>query len=159
MSRLFMFADEAGDFTFSREPNVSWYFILCTVTMKSLDVGDALRRLRHELVWEKVAGLQDYFHATSDSQAIRDRVYTAIVKHPFKVQATICEKAKAQPQVRASKARFYKYPWYYHFKHGIAPHVMEDDQLLVTAASIGNKKERVTFCKEGLSPTLRRHEI
>lgn len=148
MSRLFMFADEAGDFTFATQPNVSRYFILCTVTMKSLGVGDALRRLRHELVWEKVDGLQDYFHATSDSQAIRDRVYATIVKHRFKVQAIICEKAKAQPQVRVNKARFYKYPWHYHFMHGIAPHVMADDRLLVTAASIGHKKERATFCKE-----------
>jgi hypothetical protein len=55
------------------------------------------------------------------------------------------EKSKAQPQVRSSKARFYKYPWFYHFKHGIAPHVDRNVPLFVTAASIGNKKEKLTF--------------
>jgi hypothetical protein len=44
-----------------------------------------------------------------------------------------------------NKARFYKYPWYYHFKHGLAPHLKEGDRLLVTAASIGTKKERDTY--------------
>lgn len=37
-----MFADEAGCFTFNRNPNVSRYFIICTVTTTSLDVGIAL---------------------------------------------------------------------------------------------------------------------
>src|SRR5262249_6320630 len=65
--------------------------------------------------------------------------------HQFQVQATICEKAKAQPQVRTSKSTFYKYPWYYQFKHGLAPHIIPNMRLLITAASIGTKKERATF--------------
>jgi hypothetical protein len=87
----------------------------------------------------------DFFHATTDTQAVRDRVYDEILKHDFKCQVTICEKSKAQPQVTVSKARFYKYPWYYHFKHGIAPHIGADDRLIVTAASIGTKKEKMTY--------------
>lgn len=144
MAALYLFADEAGDFTFNRDQNVSRYFILCTVTARDLSAGDALHALRHELVWEGVQ-LGDYFHATTDAQAVRDRVYATLLKHDFQVQATICDKPKAQPQVRVSKARFYQYPWYYHFKHGLAKHVPADAQLLVTAASIGNRKERLTF--------------
>ena len=145
MADQYLFADEAGDFTFSRGHNISRYFILCTVTTNTLAVGEALSKLRRDLVWEKFAGLRDYFHATSDTQAVRDRVFETMLQHPFKVQATICEKAKAQPHIRHSKARFYQYPWYYHLKHGIARYVDRDGRFLVTTASIGTKKERLTF--------------
>ena len=87
----------------------------------------------------------DCFHATTDAQEVRDRVYETLRASDFRFQATICEKSKAQPQVRVSKARFYQYPWFYHFKHGIAPYLAPDDRLVVTAASIGNKKERTTY--------------
>ncbi|HEV7277055.1 MAG TPA: DUF3800 domain-containing protein [Devosiaceae bacterium] len=140
----YLFADEAGCFTFNREPNVSRYFIICTITMNSLEVGDALRKLRHDLLWEGVE-VGDFFHATVDAQVVRDRVFGVLLEHEFYVQATICEKAKAQPQVTTSKARFYKYPWYYQFKHGLAPHLLPDMRLLITAASIGTKKEKATF--------------
>jgi hypothetical protein len=144
MTIRYLFADEAGDFTFTRQPNISRYFIICTVTMNSLEVGAALAHLRHDLIWEG-ASVGDCFHATTDAQAVRDRVFALLAKHDFGVQATICEKAKAQPQVRVSKARFYKYPWFYQFKHGLAPHLLRGDHWLVTAASIGTKKERTTF--------------
>lgn len=32
MARRFIFADEAGEFEFAREPNVSRYFIVCAFT-------------------------------------------------------------------------------------------------------------------------------
>lgn len=101
-------------------------------------------RLRHDLL---MAGekLGDCFHATTDSQATRDKVYECILGHEFRVQATICEKSKAQPQVRSSKARFYKIPWFFHLKHGLSSHVDPTETLVVTAASIGSRKERASF--------------
>lgn len=149
MTKRYLFSDEAGCMTFNRNQNVSKYFIICTVSTSSLDAGYALHDLRHELLTEG-AELGDYFHATADKQAVRDRVYTTILKHDWKVQATICEKAKAQPQVSASKARFYKVPWYYHLRFGLAPYVPADSHLIVTAASIGTRKERATYIN-GLS--------
>lgn len=112
--------------------------------MSSLEVGQRLTALRHDLVREGVE-LGDCFHATTDAQEVRDRVYTVLSDTDFRIQATICEKSKAEPQVTVSKARFYKYPWFYHFKHGVAPRLRDDDRLLVTAASIGTKKERRTY--------------
>lgn len=141
---IYLFSDEAGDFTFNREPNISRYFIICSVTTTSLDISLALTRLRHDLIREHLP-VRDCFHATSEDAFVRERVYKEMLKHEFKFQATICEKSKAQPQVRASKARFYKYPWYYHFKHAIAPYLKAEDRLIVTAASIGTKKERLTY--------------
>ena len=141
---LYLFSDEAGDFTFNRNQNVSRYFIICTLTTENLSLGAALTRLRHELVWEGLP-VADCFHATSDTQAVRDRVYAELMKHDFRFQATICEKSKAQPQVTRSKARFYQYPWYYHFKFGISRHVRDEDRLMVTAASIGSRRERESY--------------
>lgn len=145
MTEKFVFADEAGCFTFNRNQNVSRYFIICTITTSDTLLGEALQSLRRKLIWDKVE-IGEYFHATEDKQIVRDNVFDKILRHDFKIQATILEKSKAQPQVRSSKARFYKYPWFYHFKHGIGPYVTPDMQLLITAASIGNRKERLTFC-------------
>lgn len=118
MTRLHIFADEAGDFEFSRKQNVSRYFILCTVAMNSCHIADNLLDLRRQLAWDGFT-LGDYFHATADKQPMRDEVFNVITDHDFSVQATIMEKSKAQAQVRKSRARFYKYGWLYHF--GMAP--------------------------------------
>lgn len=153
----FVFMDEAGCFTFNRNDNVSRYFVICTVMMNNCDVGDALVRLRRELAWEG-AELGDFFHATTDRQSVRDRVYDEILQYDFTVQATIMEKSKAQPQVRTSKPTFYKYGCFYHFKHGIARNTPDDAELLVTTASVGTNRERRAFetaVSEVLSQTHR----
>ncbi|MEX2167092.1 MAG: DUF3800 domain-containing protein [Methyloceanibacter sp.] len=144
MSRLFVFADEAGCFTFNREPNVSRYFILCTVVMDSCAVGTALLDLRRQLAWDGLE-LGEYFHATKDKQAVRDAVFAEIIKHPFTVQATIMEKSKAQPQVRETKPRFYQYGYFFHFKHGASSQLPHNCEALVTTASLGTRKEKVAF--------------
>ncbi|MFO6462820.1 DUF3800 domain-containing protein [Jannaschia sp. KMU-145] len=148
----YLFSDEAGCFTFARRQNVSRYFILCTVTMSDLSVSEDLAQLRRDLLWRDIE-CDDYFHATTDTQQVRNAVYEAISGHSFRVQATVCEKSKAQPQVRETKARFYKYPWFYHFKFGISPRLKAGDRLLVTAAAIGSKKEKLTF-SQALSDTI-----
>lgn len=146
MARLYIFADEAGDFEFSRRQNVSRYFILCTVTMHSCHLAEELLSLRRQLAWDGFA-LGEYFHATTDKQPARDKVFDLITNHDFSVQATIMEKSKAQAQVRISRPRFYKYGWYYHFRHGTQPLIKTIPELLVTTASIGTKKERASFAR------------
>jgi hypothetical protein len=142
--RLYVFADEAGCLEFSRGRNVSKYFILCTVSLKSCAVGHSLQELRRELAWRKME-LGDYFHATEDKQAVRDEVFATICQHDFRIQALVMEKSKAQPHVRSSRARFYQYGWYYHFKH-VAPKILDaNSEIMVTTASIGTKKERASF--------------
>jgi hypothetical protein len=144
MPNKFIFADEAGCFTFNRNPNVSRYFILCTIAMDECAVGVALLELRRRLAWEAFE-LGDYFHATTDKQAVRDEVFKTIVQHYFTIQATIMEKSKAQPQVTRSRERFYKIGYFFHFKHGVAPQLKADTELLVTTASIGTRKEKAAF--------------
>lgn len=154
MSRLFIFADEAGCFTFNRERNVSRYFTLCTILMDNCAVGTALSDLRRKLAWDGFE-LGDYFHATTDKQAVRDEVYCAIADHPFSIQATIMEKSKAQPQVRISKPRFYKTGYFFHFKHGTSRRLQGHCEALVTTASLGNKKEKAAF-REAVGDVMRK---
>jgi Protein of unknown function (DUF3800) len=145
MTRRFLFSDEAGDFAFKRGGNASKYFILCTVTLESCDVGEVLHRLRRQLAWEKMPLLEDGFHASHDRQAVRDRVFEAIRNENFRVDAIVLEKSKAQPHIRASNETFYKYAWWYHFKH-IGPQIAyRARELHITTASVGTKKGQAMF--------------
>jgi hypothetical protein len=78
---------------------------------------------------------------------VRDRVFATICEFDFRVQATICEKAKAQPHVTQSKARFYKTPWYHHCMIGLVPRMNSASKAVLTASSLGTKKEKLAFMK------------
>ncbi len=138
MPRLYMFGDEAGCFGFNRKRGVSRYFIVCTISLDTCDVGHALSDLRRDMLCRH-ALIGPYFHASHDKQAVRDEVFATICQHDFTIQATILEKSKAQPQTRPSNVRFYQYAWYYHFMH-IAPNTIgPDTETLITTATIAKK--------------------
>lgn len=121
--------------------------------MDDCDVAADLLSLRRKLAWEG-AELGEYFHATTDKQAVRDRVFETIVKRPFTVQATIMEKSKAQPQVRIDKPRFYKTGYFFHFKNGVSRLLDDRSQTLVTTASLGARKEQAAF-QDAVSDVMR----
>ena len=141
---VFVFADEAGCFTFNRQPNVSRYFVLCTITAKSCDFGLSLHDLRRNLVWQREE-LGDFFHCSDDRNKIRSQVFQLLSKQDFSIQATICEKSKALPELRATRARFYQSAWYYHFRHGLKGAIASPTRLLVTAASLRTRREKLSF--------------
>lgn len=144
MRRVHVYADEAGNFDFSRATGASKYFILTTVTLADHKMESELLQLRRDLAWS-VVDLPPAFHATSDKQAIRDQVFSILTQHDFRVDATILEKAKAQPQTRSSNLVLYQYAWYYHMKY-LAPRlVAKGDELMVVAASIETKKKQHVF--------------
>lgn len=144
MPKLYLFADESGCFSFTRGLNVSRYYIVCTVVMPSCEVGTSLLDLRRQLVWDKQP-VSDYFHATTDKQVVRDAVFNLIMQADFTIQATIMEKAKAQPQTRISEEVFYQYGWNYHFQYSSKKYLGPDNELMITVASIGTKKKRIAF--------------
>jgi Protein of unknown function (DUF3800) len=145
MSRLFIFADEAGCFTFNRNQNVSRFFVLCTVIMDDCSVATELLNLRREMAWNGEFELGEYFHATTDKQNVRDEVFKVLEKAKFTVQATVMEKCKAEPQVCLSKPQFYKYGYFFHFKFGVSPRLVSQPEALVTTASLGQRRERAAF--------------
>jgi hypothetical protein len=49
MSNKFVFADEAGCFTFKRVNGASKYFVLCTLTTRDCSLSNDLLHVRREL--------------------------------------------------------------------------------------------------------------
>jgi len=147
VSRVYVYADESGNFDFSRNKGASRYFILTTVTCsEDRQARSDVEELRYNLAW---AGeeLPDFFPATQDLQEVRDRVFRALSRSPFRVDATIMEKRKAHPLLTASDVVFYKYAWYYHMRHVLPSISTPTDEVLVIASSIGTKKKKRYFRK------------
>ena len=144
MKRINIYADESGNFDWSHPPKGSKYYIVTTVVVDDLGIEEELLSLRRELAWSG-AEIQRHFHATEETQAIRDRVFGIIASHDLRVDATILEKPKAQPHLRTTNVRFYQYAWFYHMKY-IAPRVASShDELFVVAASLSTKARRGAF--------------
>jgi hypothetical protein len=146
MSRLFIFADEAGCFNFSRKQGASKYYTVCTISCGDCAaMGAALLNLRRELVWDELP-VGEYFHASEDKQVVRDKVFDLLQKQNFKIQATIMEKSKAQPHIRKTNHRFYNYGWFYHFKFA-APKIITRNirEMRITTASIGTQRGQREF--------------
>jgi hypothetical protein len=136
-----MFADEAGNFDFRTTPGATQYFIIGSVTMADCAGGQQLMDLRRELAWQGVA-LESTFHATEDTQLVRDEVFRLLQPLDFRIDATILEKRKTQPHIQAKKEYFYKLAWHLHWKW-VGPRILKPkDELLVIAASIGTKKRQ-----------------
>lgn len=141
--RVYVFGDEAGDLTF--EPprqGVSRYFMIGTVALDECSVGDHLLALRRELAWNGVH--IDQFHATSDKQRVRDRVFDVLAAADFRFDVTILDKRKAYDYLRGDPLRFYKTAWWLHFKYVGQQVVGPLDELLVVASSLQiNKRKKI----------------
>jgi hypothetical protein len=154
MAMVYVFADESGNFDFSRKQGATTYFILTTVTMNDGAVAGALAHLRRELACDGIGLDGKPFHCAEEKQAVRDRVFQTLDAHSFRIDATILEKAKAQPQLRATEQRFYQYAWYFHMKYITRLICSANDRLLVVSASIGGKPTRVTAFRAAVSDVI-----
>ncbi len=142
MAQVLVFADESGNLDFSGKG--SRYFVLTTITLPSYALGDELLRLRRDLAWRGVP-LSDGFHATTDAQAVRDEVFSVIVRHDLRIDATILTKARARPHLQKDEVRFYKTAWFLHMRY-IAPTIAAaGSELLVVGASIGTRRRQQLF--------------
>jgi len=147
MATVYVFADETGNFDFSRKQDASKYFGVGTIVLRDghpAKLSAEMSQLRRELAW-KGWGLDSCFHATEDKQPVRDEMFKLLSHHSFSFDATLLEKSKAQPQLRASDHALYKYAWYYHFKMLARREVNAGDSLFVVASEIGTKKSRAVF--------------
>ena len=90
---LYLFIDESGNFDFS--PNGTKYFVLTALaTFNPLTKREELIRLRYELLAEGTD--QEYFHATEDTQKVRDQVFEILSKidNTFEIHSIIAQKNK-----------------------------------------------------------------
>lgn len=96
------------------------------------------------MVWRKLP-VNEEFHATEDKNSVRQEVYSFIEQQKFRVDVTLLEKSKALPRIRRTKEQFYKYAWYYHFKH-VGPILLSDKtEAHITAAALGTKKGQAAY--------------
>jgi hypothetical protein len=103
MADIYVYADEAGNFDFSLKQGATRYFVIATVTLAPASAGTAITDLRYNLAWQGLQ-LDKVFHATTDPQAVRDDVFGCLQAIPFRVDATIFEKRKAQPHLQSEGA-------------------------------------------------------
>jgi hypothetical protein len=145
MADRYVFADEAGNFDFSPKQDASKYFILCTVTLNSCELGNEVLELRRQLAWRGIH-LETVFHANQDDYPIKKGLYSMIAGAGLRVDATILEKRKAQPHLH-KEAYFYQMAWWLHFKWVAPLIVSQNDRLLVTASRLGetNKKRGLFY--------------
>lgn len=149
MARIYVFVDEAGDFTFRRKEGVSRYFMLGSATMTSTEVGADLLALRRDLAFDANILIHE-FHASHDKPKVRERVFDVIARDSLRVDATILDKTKAQDHLRADPLRFYKQALYMHLTY-VAKHVAGNlDELFVVTSSlqINRKKSAVRQAME-----------
>ncbi len=141
MAKVYVFGDEAGNFDFSVKPGASKYFLIGTVALRRPEVGVELLALRRDLAHRGI-GLDSAFHASEDTQAVRNEVFTAIQAMDFRFDVTILEKRKTRPHLQANHDRFYKEAWFLHFKF-LCPRITgPEDELLVVASSLGTQAKR-----------------
>ncbi len=102
---LYLFLDEAGNFDFS--PNGTNYFVLSALSKeRPFNAYQELTELKYELVEQ---GQEiEYFHASEDRQAVRDRVFAIIGRHleGVRIDSLVIEKRKTGPALQA-ESQFY----------------------------------------------------
>lgn len=154
MSNVFVFADEAGCFTFRNQKGASKYFIICTIASESWSASEKLLTLRRNLALYGEPD-RDKLHATSDLQEVRNEVFNILKNENFRIDSTIIEKSKTNPKLRESEEQFYQKAWHYHFKH-VGPKIIKNyDKMLLTAAALGTKRTRAAF-KESVNNSIQK---
>ncbi len=142
--RRYIYADESGNFDFSRNRGASRYFILATVALEDHSIANRLYDLRRDLAWRGL-DIAEGFHATEDRQSVRDAVFEVIREHDFRVDATILDKPKADPKFHLDEVALYKLAWFFHMKFVSVRAALPGDELFVVAASIGIRRKRENF--------------
>jgi hypothetical protein len=145
VARRYVFADESGTFVRSRSSNVSRYFYVGTLHVEDEDALGRLRSvmslLRDSLVWNS-QGLNSYFHASEDTVPVRRAVFAMLAEVDFRFDVTMVDKGKAPPEYR-QPADLFAFTWKEHLVN-LAPRIVApDDELVLIAADLGTRKQRV----------------
>lgn len=112
MKTLYVFLDESGNYDFSASGTK--YFILTALsTTDPFAIGSPLLKLRYDLLPNYACGPkveeQGYFHASEDTQAVRDQVFAALVglTVPLRIDAVVAQKNKTHPTLQKQPVDFY----------------------------------------------------
>jgi len=112
MSTLYLFVDESGNLDFS--PSGTKYFILTILSTINPDgIGSPLLSLRYNLLPNYACGArmeeQGYFHASEDTQKVRDQVFNIIkdTNLTLRVDSIVAQKNKAEKGFYKNHKEFY----------------------------------------------------
>lgn len=113
MNTLYIFLDESGNFDFS--PSGTKYFILTALsTTIPYDIGAPLLKHRYDLLPNYSCGPsmeeRGYFHASEDTQLVRNGVFAILVKNGFqmRIDSVIAQKNKANPSFHTQPVELFK---------------------------------------------------
>lgn len=96
MQTAYMYFDEAGNFDFSAT-GTRHFIMTCMVTRRPFAVHPGLLDIKYDCLEQGLS--LDRFHATEDRQAVRDRVYEAILSRllDYQVYTVIIRKNRTNP--------------------------------------------------------------
>jgi hypothetical protein len=138
---LYIFLDEAGDL--GCRPNSSPYFILGSLTVeRPFGVYNAFTDLKYDLLEGGVA--LEYFHASEDSQAIRDKVFQIIQANlaNCRIDSLIVEKRKTVSELQ-SEEKFYPKMLGYLLKYVLNRFTLSDySNIIIMTDTIPIKRKR-----------------
>jgi hypothetical protein len=152
---LYVFIDEGGNLDFG--PSGSRFFSLTSVIIpRPFPYEAQFTELRFDLL--HTADIE-YFHATEDRQAVRDRVFGIIQQHLhcLRVDTLLVEKSKVYPSL-SPDSRFYPHVLGEHLRHLIAqlpPQSYSSIIIITDHIPINRKRQAVEKAvKETLAATL-----
>lgn len=162
MKTLYLFIDESGNFDFS--PSGTKFLILTVLsTTHPFEIGQRLLKLRYDLLPNYACGPsmeeRGYFHASEDTQQVRDQIFPILVSadHEVRVDSVVVQKNKAHPTLQqqpveiyrimgeaALKCAFNRATW-----HGY-------DHIVLVFSSLFDRKKR-GILKQAFKSLIKRH--
>lgn len=146
MTRLYLFADETGNFDLRPGHGATRWFGVGTML---LDEGRAaalravLHDLRIRLAWD-LMDVESGLHASHDPWPVRLAVLGAVAASGGRVDVTLIDK-RTSDAAGASDTGLYRAAWHAHLRR-LAPALREaDGDVMVVASQVGTKKRRVAF--------------
>ena len=138
MSRIEIYGDESGDFSFDRSRNPSSYFMVATVTMTDYRLVHEIVELRRELLWSG-QDVRHGFHARADNWPIRNAMFDVLSASTVRIDATILTKSNLDRHLRSSNLQVWSLAWFLHLRHVVRSAVSDIDELMVIAARLDTK--------------------
>lgn len=150
---LYIFLDEGGNMDFS--PSGTRYFSLTSVIkLRPFQIAPELDNLKYDLI---ESGREiEYFHASDDKQAVRDKVFHIIQRYlkSLRIDNLIVEKSKTGPALR-DVLEFYPRMLGYLLRYPLKNHsLIGIDEVVVITDSIPVQKKRKAI-EKAVKMTLR----
>lgn len=138
---LYVFLDEAGNFDFS--PGGTKYFVLSAVSKeRPFRAYQEMTELKYNLVED---GMDiEYFHASEDAQAVRNKVFTIIQRNlvGVRLDSLVVEKRKVGPAMRTEE-HFYPRMLGYLLRYVLNGYALDQyREVIVFTDQIPVKKKR-----------------